>query len=179
MSHPCIIRCVWAVLLLRLAGVAGGRRRDAEQGLRPGLHLAAGRPGPGQGRAGYYIQASESGGEPPGRWWAQAPRRSGSSPARWSSASRMTCRSASAGLPAAPHWAGRRAAAGKPLTCTPDCWPPSRTPPPDANWRQAVRFLLTRTRYLQSGRGDVLGVERHVRSPRITVSSREFLSGVD
>ena len=25
--------------------------------------------GPAKDAAGYYIQASESGGEPPGRWW--------------------------------------------------------------------------------------------------------------
>ena len=33
--------------------------------------------GPAKDAAGYYIQASESGGEPPGRWWgpgAQGPR---------------------------------------------------------------------------------------------------------
>jgi hypothetical protein len=160
------------------AGLAGGRRRDAEQGLRPGLHLAAGRPRPGQGRAGYYIHASESGGEPPGRWWAGAPRRSGSSPARWSSASRMTCCSASAGLPAAPHWAGRRAAAGKPLTVRP------------AAGRRAARHRRTQT----GGRPSVSYGHPEINkavaemfsaskgmygSPRITVSSRLFLSGVD
>ena len=32
--------------------------------------------------AGYYIQASESGGEPPGRWGVPAPKRSASSTAR-------------------------------------------------------------------------------------------------
>ena len=26
--------------------------------------------GPAKDSAGYYIQASENGGEPPGRWWA-------------------------------------------------------------------------------------------------------------
>jgi hypothetical protein len=31
--------------------------------------------GPAKDAAGYYIQASESGGEPPGRWWGPAPTR--------------------------------------------------------------------------------------------------------
>jgi hypothetical protein len=112
--------------------------------------------------AGYYIQASESGGEPPGRWWGPGAKALGFEPGQMVERQPMTCCSASAGLPAAPYWAGRRAATGKPLTCTSDCWPPSRTPPPEATWRQAVRFLLT-SRDQQSGRGDVIGVERHVR----------------
>ena len=50
------------------AGRNGGSR-DAEQGLRPGLHLETGGPGPVKDAASYCIQASEGGGEPPGRWW--------------------------------------------------------------------------------------------------------------
>jgi hypothetical protein len=38
--------------------------------------------GPAKDAAGYDIQASETGGEPPGRWWAPASRPSASSPAR-------------------------------------------------------------------------------------------------
>ena len=44
----------------------------------------------------------------------------------------MTCCSASARPPTAPSWAGRPATAAKPPTCTRSCWPPSRTPPPNA-----------------------------------------------
>jgi hypothetical protein len=47
--------------------------------------------GPAKDAAGYYIQASETGGEPPGRWWGPAPWRSVSCPARGSNASRTTC----------------------------------------------------------------------------------------
>jgi hypothetical protein len=32
--------------------------------------------------ADYYIQASEAGGEPPGRWWGRPRRPSASNPAR-------------------------------------------------------------------------------------------------
>ena len=35
--------------------------------------------GPAKDAASYYIQASESGGEPPGRWWGPAPKRWASS----------------------------------------------------------------------------------------------------
>ena len=75
--------------------------------------------GPAKDAAGYYIQASESGGEPPGRWWGPGARSArASSRARWSSASRMTCCSASAKPRTAPRWAGPPAAAGKPRTST-------------------------------------------------------------
>ena len=59
--------------------------------------------GPAKDAAGYYIQASETGGEPPGRWWGPAPGLSASSMARRSSASPMTCSSASARPPTAPR----------------------------------------------------------------------------
>ena len=49
--------------------------------------------------AGYYIQASENGGEPPGRWWGRARKRSASSRARSWSGNRTTCCSASARPP--------------------------------------------------------------------------------
>ena len=89
--------------------------------------------GPAKDAASYYIQASESGGEPPGRWWGPGARALGFEPGQRSSANRMTCCSASARPPTAPSWAGPRAAAARPPTCTPRCWPPSRTPPPNAS----------------------------------------------
>jgi hypothetical protein len=89
--------------------------------------------GPAKDAASYYIQASESGGEPPGRWWGPGARALGFEPARPSSANRMTCCSANAKPLTAPSWAGLRVMAGRRLTCTPSCWPPSRTPLPNAN----------------------------------------------
>ena len=38
--------------------------------------------GPAKDAAGYYIQASESGGEPPGCWWGPGAKLSASSTAR-------------------------------------------------------------------------------------------------
>ena len=95
--------------------------------------------GPAKDAASYYIQASESGGEPPGRWWGPGAKASASSPASGSSASRTTCCSASARPPTAPSSAGRRTAAARPPTCTRRCWPPSRTPPPSASASCAPR----------------------------------------
>ena len=47
--------------------------------------------GPAKDAASYYIEASETGGEPPGRWWGPARRLWASSPGRGSSASRTIC----------------------------------------------------------------------------------------
>jgi hypothetical protein len=40
------------------------------------------RPKPGKDTAGYYIQASEGGGEPLGRWWGTGARALGPEPGR-------------------------------------------------------------------------------------------------
>ena len=45
----------------------------------------------------------------------------------------MSCCSASAGPLTAPSSAGVQTTAAKPPTCTLGCWPPSRTPPPNAD----------------------------------------------
>ena len=82
--------------------------------------------GPVKDAAGYYLQASEGGGEPPGRWGARARRRSAWSPDRSSSAGRMTCRSGSAKPRTAPRWASLQVAAGRRGISTPGCWPPGR-----------------------------------------------------
>ena len=72
-----------------------------------------------------------------------------------------------------PPGGGRKAA-----DLTPGCWPPSRTPPPDANWRQAVRFLLVPE--INKAVAEMFSASKGMYgSPRITVSSRLFLSGVD
>ena len=64
---------------------------------------------------------------------ARAPGPLASSLARRSSAKRTICSLASVKLLMEPGWAGRRTAAAKLPTCTRSCWPPSRTPPPNAN----------------------------------------------
>ena len=69
--------------------------------------------GPAKDAASYYIQASESGGEPPGRWWGPGARALGFEPGQRSSASHTICCSASAKPPTAPSWAGPRATAAK------------------------------------------------------------------
>jgi hypothetical protein len=65
--------------------------------------------------ASYYIQASETSGEPSGRWWGPAPRPSAWNPARSSTGSLTTCCSASARPPdgtqlGRPPDSGRKAA---------------------------------------------------------------------
>ena len=72
--------------------------------------------GPAKDAASYYIQASESGGEPPGRWWGPGAKALGFEPGQTaSSANRMTCCSVSVRPrrhPAgpAPPGSGRKAA---------------------------------------------------------------------
>ena len=50
-------------------GLAVGGCRDPEQGVRPGLHLEARGPRPGQGRGQLLHPGQRERGEPPGRWW--------------------------------------------------------------------------------------------------------------
>src|SRR5438067_12053668 len=47
--------------------------------------------GPAKDAASYYIQASETGGEPPGRWWGLGARAPGFEPATPANAARMPC----------------------------------------------------------------------------------------
>ena len=88
--------------------------------------------GPAKDAASYYIQASESGGEPPGRWRGPGPKRWASTMASGSSESRTTCCSASVKVPTAPRSEGLLATAAKPPTFTRSCWPPNRTLRPNA-----------------------------------------------
>jgi hypothetical protein len=89
--------------------------------------------GPAKDAASYYIQASETGGEPPGRWWGPGAKALGFEPG-------LTVERQPYDLLFGQHKApdGTRlgkppTAAAKPLTCTPASWPPSRTPPPTAS----------------------------------------------
>jgi hypothetical protein len=71
--------------------------------------------------AGYYIQASENGGNHRAAGGARARKHSASSPAGWSSEGLTIGCSANERPQTAPRWAVRRAAAGKPPTSTPGC----------------------------------------------------------
>ena len=82
--------------------------------------------------AGYYIQASESGGEPPGRWWGPGAEALGFERGQVVEREPYDLLFGERKAPTARRSAGRRAAGAKPPTSTPSCWPPSRTPPPSA-----------------------------------------------
>jgi len=51
--------------------------------------------------AGYYIQASESGGEPPGRWWGPGAQALGRRPGQGGGGGRKP---GAPTIPAKPHW---------------------------------------------------------------------------
>jgi hypothetical protein len=53
--------------------------------------------------AGYYIQASETGGEPPGRWWGPGAQALGLEQGQTVERNRTTCCSASTRPPTAPR----------------------------------------------------------------------------
>jgi hypothetical protein len=88
--------------------------------------------GPAKDAASYYIQASETGGEPPGRWWGPGALALGLAPGQVVEREVYDLlfgrRKAPDGTPLGrPPGDGRKAAdiyAG--------CWPPSRTRPPNA-----------------------------------------------
>jgi hypothetical protein len=89
--------------------------------------------------AGYYIQASETGGEPPGRWWGPGAQALGLEPGQVVEREPYDLLFGERKARTAARWAGRRAAAAKPPTSTQGCWPPSRTPPPSASASCASR----------------------------------------
>jgi hypothetical protein len=89
--------------------------------------------GPIKDAASYYIQASESGGEPPGRWWGPGAKVLGFEPGQIVERQPYDRLFGKRQAPDGTRWASYQMAAAKPPSCTPACWPPSRTPPPDAN----------------------------------------------
>ena len=99
--------------------------------------------GPVKDGAGYYIQASESGGEPPGRWWVPARGRSGLEPGQLVEREPYDLLFGEHKAPDGTQLGSRPAAAGKPPTSTPRCWPPSRMPSPSGSgscgWRRPGR----------------------------------------
>ena len=89
--------------------------------------------GPAKDAASYYIQASESGGEPPGRWWGPGAKALGFEPGQTVERKPYDLlfgeRKAPDGTQLGrPPGSGRKAA-----DLYARCWPPSRTPPPSAS----------------------------------------------
>ena len=87
--------------------------------------------GPAKDAAGYYLQASESGGEPPGRWWGPGAKALGLEPGQLVERDAYDLLFGQRKAPDGTRWADRRAA-GRPRTSTPGCWAPSRMPLPSA-----------------------------------------------
>ena len=102
--------------------------------------------GPARDAASYYIQASEIGGEPPGRWWGPAARALGFEPGRTVEREPYDLLFGERKAPTALSSAARQATAAKPPTCTPSSWPPSRTPPLSANASHGPRRSRRRSR---------------------------------
>ena len=90
--------------------------------------------GPAKDAASYYIQASESGGEPPGRWWGPGARALGFEHGQRVERKPYDLlfgeRKAPDGTPLGQA-AGNRPQSRRPVRRS--CWPPSRTPPPNAS----------------------------------------------
>ena len=89
--------------------------------------------GPAKDAASYYIQARESGGEPPGRWWGPGAKALGLEPGQRVERQPYDLLFGQRKAPDGTRSASHQTAAAKPPACTPGCWPPSRTPPPDAS----------------------------------------------
>jgi len=83
--------------------------------------------------ASYYIQASESGGEPPGRWWGPGARALGFESGQRVEREPYDLLFGERKAPDGTQLAGPQATAGRRLTYTLSCWPPSRRPPPSAS----------------------------------------------
>ncbi len=95
--------------------------------------------GPAKDAASYYLQASESGGEPPGRWWGPGAGALGFEDGQRVERQPYDLLFGQRQAPTAPRWAGRPATAARPPTFMQRCWPPSRTPPPSAGASCAPR----------------------------------------
>jgi len=93
--------------------------------------------------AGYYIQASEGGGEPPGRWWGPGAQALGLEPGQIVERGPYDLLSGERKAPDGTPLGRRPAAGGTPPASTPGCWPPSRRRPPSVSvscgWRRPGR----------------------------------------
>ena len=96
--------------------------------------------GPVKDAAGYYIQASEDGGEPPGRWWGPGAKALGFEPGQRIERKPYDLlfgeRQAPDGTQPGRRPDNGRKAADFSASC---CWLPNRTPPPSANANSAPR----------------------------------------
>ena len=95
--------------------------------------------GPAKDAASYYIQASESGGEPPGRWWGPGAKALGFEPGQRVERKPYDLLFGERQAPDGTQLGRHPDAAGKPPTSTSCCWPPSRTPPPSASANSGPR----------------------------------------
>ena len=95
--------------------------------------------GPVKDAAGYYIQASESGGEPPGRWWGPGAKALGLEPGQVVERESYDLLFGQRKAPDGMQLGRPPGTAGKGPTSTPGCWPPSRTPPPSAGTSCGLR----------------------------------------
>ena len=96
--------------------------------------------GPAKDAASYYIHASESGGEPPGRWWGPGAKALGFERGQVVEREPYDLLFGERKAPTALSWADPRAAAAKPPTSTRSCWLPSRMPLPSANANSGPRL---------------------------------------
>jgi hypothetical protein len=119
--------------------------------------------------AGYYIQASEAGGEPPGRWWGQGAKALGLDSGEVVDREPYELLFGERKAPTAPRWAGPRATAGRPPTSMPSSWPPSRTPPLSASASCAVLAEVAKA-WQAAGLGPVVGITAY-QSARNTLAA--------
>jgi hypothetical protein len=89
--------------------------------------------GPAKDAAGYYIQASESGGEPPGRWWGPGAQALGLQLGQVIERKPYDLLFGDHKAPDGTRSASCPAAAARPPTSTRCSWPPSRTRPRNAS----------------------------------------------
>ena len=106
--------------------------------------------GPAKDAASYYIQASEDGGEPPGRWWGPGARALGFDCGQRVEREPYDLLFGERKAPDGTQLGRPLNCAGKPLTSTLSCWPPSRTPPLRENGSSGLRPSRRPARALSS-----------------------------
>jgi hypothetical protein len=95
--------------------------------------------GPAKGAADYYIQASETGGEPPGRWWGPAAKALGLEHGQVVEREPYDLLFGEHKAPDGTQLGRPQRAARRPPTSTPACWPPNHTRQPNASTNSASK----------------------------------------
>ena len=113
-------------------GLAGGGSGDLSKGYDLEYIWKQVDRGPVKDAAGYYLQASENGGEPPGRWWGPGALALGLAPGQLVERDAYDLLFGQRKAPDGTQLGRPRRMAGKRRTSTPACWPPSRMPLPSA-----------------------------------------------